>query len=137
MTKYKFDKKLEAESLRYIAEHEIPADEEEKADFEYWKTITPEDIPDMEQEEHDRILAQAKEAQANYRREHPSYKSAQKKDKGLYIRINSDDLEKFKQEALKQGLSYQTYLTFLISQVNNHRLNIKAEFTKKTGTDNK
>lgn len=134
MTKYKFDKKLEAESLRYIAEHEIPADEEEKADFEYWKTITPEDIPDMEQEEHDRVLAKVQQAFNNTKQ---ALKEQAAKNKMISLRINENDLTVLKRKASRYGLKYQTYINMILHQVVTDRLVDDFRLILKTGTDNK
>lgn len=50
-----------------------------------------------------------------------------KKDKIISIRVNSEELRKLKEIADISGLSYQTYINFIIHQIINQKIVVKAE----------
>lgn len=50
-----------------------------------------------------------------------------KKDKVISIRVNSEELRRLKEIADTSGLGYQTYINFVIHQIINQKIVIKAE----------
>lgn len=50
-----------------------------------------------------------------------------KKDKVISIRVNSEELRQLKDIADTSGLGYQTYINFVIRQIINQKIVIKAE----------
>lgn len=50
-----------------------------------------------------------------------------KKDKVISIRVNSEELRRLKDIANTSGLGYQTYINFVIHQIINQKIVIKAE----------
>lgn len=50
-----------------------------------------------------------------------------KKDKIISIRVNSEELRKLKEIADISGLNYQTYINFIIHQIINQKIVVKAE----------
>lgn len=50
-----------------------------------------------------------------------------KKDKVISIRVNSEELKRLKDIADTSGIGYQTYINFVIHQIINQKIVIKAE----------
>lgn len=50
-----------------------------------------------------------------------------KKDKVISIRVNSEELKRLKDIADISGIGYQTYINFVIHQIINQKIVVKAE----------
>lgn len=49
------------------------------------------------------------------------------KDKVVCLRMNSEEIDKLKEVADNAGLSYQTYLNFVVHQIINQKIIVKVE----------